>query len=79
MKKNYQLEDGGLIKASSPQEFVSQLRLSSKFDLDCTDQEYIKNFAQRYLQQTGAIIRIDNESNFMHDLEEVGYILSISD
>ena len=48
MEKEYRLKDGGLIKASSPQEFVTRLREGSKFDSHLTDDEYMKAFAERF-------------------------------
>ena len=75
MKKEYRLEDGGAITASSPEEFVTKLRESSKFDSDCTDQEYIDNFAHRQQITSGAIIRTDTASNFLEDLKDIGYIV----
>ena len=47
MEKEYRLKDGGLIKASSPQEFVSKLREGSKFDSHLTDDEYMKGLKFR--------------------------------
>lgn len=45
MIQTYHLLDGGQITASSPEEFVRLLREGSRFDYDCTDQEYMENFA----------------------------------
>lgn len=75
MKKEYRLSDGGVITASSPEEFIRNLRLSSMFGSSCSDQEYMQEFANRYKIQTGAVIRSDTASNFMDDLKETGYIL----
>lgn len=72
--KKYKLQDGGIITASSPEEFVTKLRESSKFDSDCTDQEYMKNFSKRCEIQTGAIIRIETASFFVQDLQDTGYL-----
>lgn len=74
MKKEYRLQDGGLIAASSPEQFVTNLRLSSKFGADCSDAEYMVSFAARMLVQSGAIVRTDTASNFMDDLKDIGYI-----
>jgi len=74
-QKEYRLEDGGVITASSPEEFVMKLRLSSMFGSNCTDVEYMKEFANRYKIQSGAIIRSDTASNFVDDLQEIGYFL----
>ena len=48
MIQTYHLLDGGQITAASPEEFVRLLREGSRFDYDCTDQEYMENFARRY-------------------------------
>ena len=44
MIQTYHLLDGGQITAASPEEFVRLLREGSRFDYDCTDQEYMENF-----------------------------------
>lgn len=72
--KEYKLQDGGIIKASSPADFVTKLRESSKLDSDCTDSEYMINFAYRIKIQSGAIIRTDNPENFVEDLKDTGYL-----
>ena len=41
MMTTYTLQDGGIIAASCPADFVTKLRESSRFDSECTDQEYI--------------------------------------
>ncbi len=73
-KTEYKLEDGSTITASSSSEFVTKLRESSLFDSDCSDAEYMVNFAKRCQIQTGAIIRTDTSDNFMADLIDTGYI-----
>lgn len=77
MEKEYRLEDGGLIKASSPQEFVTRLREGSKFDSHLTDTEYMKAFAERFKIQTGKDVPIDTAECFMAALLEVGYVTII--
>lgn len=41
MNKTYTLQDGGTITATCAIEFVTKLRQSSRFDSECTDQEYM--------------------------------------
>ena len=53
MIRNYELLDGGRIAASSPEEFVRLLREGSLFDFDCTDAEFMMNFATRYNEVHG--------------------------
>lgn len=72
--KEYRLEDGSVITASSSSDFVTKLRESSMFDSDSTDQEYMVNFAARMEVQSGAIIRTDNPDIFVKDLTDVGFI-----
>lgn len=74
MEKEYKLEDGGLIKASSPQEFVTRLREGSKFDSYLTDDEYMKAFAERYKIQTGKKLPMDTPEHFMKALIDWGYV-----
>ncbi len=77
MEKEYRLKDGGLIKASSPQEFVTRLREGSKFDSHLTDDEYMKAFAERFKIQTGEIIPVDTPECFMIALIDFGYVMII--
>ena len=53
-----------MITASSSLEFVTKLRESSKFNSECTDQEYMINFAHRQNVTSGAVIRTDTASHF---------------
>ncbi|MDR0830809.1 MAG: hypothetical protein LBN95_11980 [Prevotellaceae bacterium] len=73
-KKIYNLADGGRITAATAQEFVEQLRIGSLFDSDCTNEQYMQNFADRYKIQTGNIVRTDNAEIFLDDLQKFGYI-----
>lgn len=74
-EKTYRLKDGGTITASSPAEFVTRLRESSKFDSEVTDQEYMRNFVHRYQVSEGIEIRSDSAEHFVEDLKANGYIL----
>lgn len=75
MEKEYKLEDGGLIKASSPQKFVTRLRESSKFNSHLTDDEYMKAFAERYKIQAGKDIPIDSPEIFLETLLSDGFVI----
>ena len=77
MEKEYRLKDGGLIKASSPQEFITRLREGSKFDSHLTDDEYMKAFAERFKIQTGKVIPVDTPECFMIALIDFGYVIII--
>ena len=59
MIQTYHLLDGGQITAASPEEFVRLLREGSRFDYDCTDQEYMENFARRYGELHGVSVATD--------------------
>lgn len=72
--KTYRLEDGGSITATSPEAFVMTLRKSSRFDSDCTNEEYMHNFAERYRVQTGKTIKVDDATTFLCELERIGFI-----
>lgn len=73
MKTTYLLQDGGIITATCAADFVTHLREGSRFDYDCTDQEYMYRFADRYFDQTGHTIRADSADHFLTDLLESGY------
>lgn len=75
--KKYNLSDGGHILATSHQEFAEKMRQSSKFDSECTNEEYMASFAERYEIQTGNIIQFDSPDNFVDDLVRFNYITSI--
>jgi hypothetical protein len=74
-EKIFKLKDGGIITASTLEEFVTKLRKSSRFDSECSDEEYMSNFARRYKVQEGYVIKIDTEVNFVEDLIKIGYII----
>ena len=73
--KTYELREGGNISADSPEMVVTKLRQSSKFDSECTDTEYMKNFAERYKVQTGEGIKADTPAVFVEELERVGFLI----
>lgn len=73
-EKTYRLKDGGTITASSPDEFLTRLRESSKFDSEVTNHEYMQNFAHRYKVSEGIEIRSDSAEHFVEDLTANGYI-----
>lgn len=75
MIQTYHLLDGGQITASSPEEFVRLLREGSRFDYDCTDQKYMKNFARRYGELHGVAVATDTPAHFLTDLQAAGYVL----
>lgn len=74
MMTTYTLQDGGIIAASCPADFVTKLRESSRFDSECTDQEYMYHFADRFHDQTGHVVRADIPEHFLEDLLSNGYM-----
>lgn len=57
--------------------FVIRLREESRFDSDCTDEEYMSNFADRYKELHGVSISDETPEAFLHDLISCGYASEI--
>ena len=76
MIKTYNLLDGGIITATSPEDFVTQLREGSRFDSECTNQEFMVNFARRYRELYGIDVASDSFESFVDSLVIAGYILA---
>lgn len=74
MIKTYNLLDGGTITATSPEDFVTKLREGSRFDSECTNQEFMRNFSRRYMELHGVNISFESMENFVNDLVLHGYI-----
>lgn len=74
MTTTYTLQDGGTITATCAADFVTKLRESSRFDSECTDQEYMYQFADRFHDQTGNVIRADSAEHFLEDLFICNYV-----
>ncbi|MDR2146074.1 MAG: hypothetical protein LBE91_06420 [Tannerella sp.] len=73
--KKYYLRDGGVIQAESPRQFVTELRLGSFFDSDCTDEEYMHHVAGRYkIYSSTAVIDIASPEAFLASLIAAGYV-----
>ena len=73
----YNLKDGGVIDASTPDEFVTNLRESSRFDSECTNEQYMKNFASRFKIQTGVEVETSSPKAFLEALKKTGYVTAI--
>lgn len=73
----YNLKDGGVINASTPAEFVTKLRESSRFDSECTDEQYMKNFADRFKIQTGTEVETSSPEAFLEALKKTDFITDI--
>ena len=72
-KKMYILPGDERIAASDAKEFVHELRTGSRMDSNCTDEQYMCNFAERYVIQAGVRIATDTPENFLADLIRTGY------
>ena len=72
-KKIYMLPGDERITASDAKEFVHELRTGSWMDSNCTDEQYMCNFAERYVIQAGVRIATDTPENFLADLIRTGY------
>lgn len=76
MNTTYTLQDGGTITATCSTDLVTKLRQSSRFDANCTDQEYMYHFADRFFDQTGISIRADSPEHFIEDLLNANYLIN---
>jgi hypothetical protein len=73
-RKKYYLQNDEAVYAASAAEFVTELRLGSLFDSDCTDEEYMRNFAERHKVYSGHEVRTTSAEVFLSDLIKVGYV-----
>lgn len=71
---NYLLRDGGKITATSASQFVTRLRESSRFDSDCSDEEYMSSFADRFAELHGVPVATDTPESFLDSLMRCGYV-----
>ena len=74
MNKTYTLQDGGTITATCATEFVTKLRQSSRFDSECTDQEYMYHFADRYHDHSGNSVRAYSTEHCFEYFLVFGYV-----
>lgn len=72
--KKYTLSDGSHILAPTPADFVDILRAGSKFDSECSNEQYMQNYAERFLIQSGETIRFENPEQFVEDLINAGEV-----
>lgn len=75
--KTFSLQDGGTITATCASDFVMKMRESSRFDFDCTDAEYMVNFADRFMQMSRHTVRTDCPDHFLEDLIKYDYVKEI--
>lgn len=72
--KTYELIDGGTIAAASHADILAELRRSSKFDNDVSDEQYMYDFAKRYETQTGSVLSFSDAGSFIAELFRVEFI-----
>ena len=68
------MKDGDKIVATSPADFLHQLRTGSRFDSEGTDEEYMVRFAHRLQELEGYLVSIDNPDTFLADLINNGFV-----
>ena len=75
MLTTYRLKDGDKIVATSPADFLHQLRTGSRFDSEGTDEEYMVRFAHRLQELEGYLASTDNPEVFLADLINNGFVI----
>ena len=70
----YILEDGGIINASSDEEFVEQLKEGSKFDSHLSTEEYVEAFSKRISMYYGEKILTSSINILVQELIRIGYL-----
>lgn len=74
MLTTYRLKDGDKLVATSPADFLHQLRIGSRFDSEGTDEEYMVRFAHRLQELEGYIVSTDSSDAFLADLISNGFV-----
>ena len=74
MLTTYRLKDGDKIVATSPADFLHQLRTGSRFDSDGTDEEYMVRFAHRLQELEGYLVSTNSPEAFLADLINRGFV-----
>lgn len=73
--KTYRIKgDNHRIVAYSPEEFLHQLHVGSRFDSEGTDEEYMVRFAHRLQELEGYLVSTDNPDAFLADLIAHGFV-----
>lgn len=72
----YKIEgDGHRIVATSPADFLHQLRTGSRFDSQGTDNEYMVRFAHRLQELEGYLVSTASPEAFLADLIAHGFVV----
>lgn len=74
MLTTYRLKDGDKIVATSPADFLHQLRTGSRFDSEGTDKEYMVRFAHRLQELEVYLVSTDSPDAFLADLINNGFV-----
>lgn len=74
MLTTYRLKDGDKIVATSPANFLHQLRTGSRFDSEGTDEDYMVRFARRLQELEGYLVSTDSPETFLADLINRGFV-----
>ncbi|MBW4724647.1 hypothetical protein [Prevotella melaninogenica] len=74
MLTTYRLKGGDKIVATSPADFLHQLRTGSRFDSEGTDEEYMVRFAHRLQELEGYLVSTDSPGAFLADLINNGFV-----
>lgn len=73
--KTYRIKgDNHRIVAYSPEEFLHQLHVGSRFDSEGTDMEYMQRFAHRLQELEGYLVSTDSPEEFLADLIAHGFV-----
>lgn len=73
--KTYRIKgDNHRIVAYSPEEFLHQLHVGSRFDSEGTDEEYMVRFAHRLQELEGYFVSTDSPDAFLADLIRHGFV-----
>lgn len=76
MTTTYRLKDGDRIVATSPADFLHQLRTGSRFDSQGTDEEYMVRFAHRLQELEGYLVSTVSPKTFLDDLITHGFVVA---
>ena len=74
MTTTYTLKDGDRVVATSPADFLHQLRTGSRFDSEGTDEDYMVRFAHRLQELEGYLVSTDSPESFLADLINRGFV-----
>lgn len=66
--------DGHRVVATSPDDFLHQLHMGSRFDSEGTDTEYMHRFAHRLQELEGYLVSTESPEAFLADLLRHGFV-----